>query len=337
MKNIIHKFFISMLFLSVLCPAFSQINYWGDVDKFVEEQTKRSFSLINETLNQNAPALEEPLARKAALMNLDAILHDPRNDNSPALPQFIQTRMALILKELNKPVEEGVKIYKLYNHSFIAQTKSVVVAFDLFRGGKGDNPYILNEQMQKIVDKCDIMFLTHNHSDHCDPVVIEMFLNAGKKVIATTGILANKNYSLQYMRSDNIIKETIDLQKGSKLEVTIFPGHQSNLLNNVYTVKSPEGYNITYVGDQYSNDDFEWIDVAKEHATTDVLLINCWTIDPVRVVKGFDPKLVIPGHENEMNHSIDHREAHWLTYSRFERVNRNKLFMTWGEYYHYKK
>lgn len=337
MKKHIHKLFICTLFLSIAYSGFSQTNYWGDIDKFIEEQTKRSFSLINETLNQNLPALEEPLARRSALINLDAILHDPRNDNSPAISQFMQTRMAFVLKELNKPVEEGVKVYKLYNHSFIAQTKSVVFAFDLFRGGKGDSPYIPNEQMQQIVEKCDIMFLTHNHSDHCDPVVIEMFLNAGKKVIATTGILANKNYPLQYIRSNDIIKETIELSAGRKMEATIFPGHQSDLPNNIYTIKSPEGYSITYVGDQYNNDDFEWIDVAKEHATTDVLLVNCWTIDPPRIVKGFDPVLVIPGHENEMNHSIDHREPHWLTYSRFEQVNRNKLFMTWGEFYHYKK
>ncbi len=75
---------------------------------------------------------------------------------------------------------------------------------------------------------------------------------------------------------------------------------------------------------------------------------NCWTSDIVRVVKGFNPALVITGHENEMGHTIDHREPYWLTYQRREGSDRfggsselgyntPLILMTWGESYHYKR
>ena len=63
---------------------------------------------------------------------------------------------------------------------------------------------------------------------------------------------------------------------------------------------------------------------------------------------GFDPAVVITGHENEMGHTIDHREPYWLSYKRksgSERFGGDPdigyetplLLMTWGESYHYDK
>jgi hypothetical protein len=77
-----------------------------------------------------------------------------------------------------------------------------------------------------------------------------------------------------------------------------------------------------------------------------VILPNCWTTDIARAVRGFDPELVITGHENEMGHTIDHREPYWLTYqrqtgsdrsggSRLVGYDKPLLVMTWGESYHY--
>ncbi len=31
---------------------------------------------------------------------------------------------------------------------------------------------------------------------------------------------------------------------------------------------------------------------------------NAWTIDISRIVKGFNPKLVLPGHEIELGHTV---------------------------------
>ena len=82
-------------------------------------------------------------------------------------------------------------------------------------------------------------------------------------------------------------------------------------------------------------DDFAWIDGVGNNHKVDVLIPNCWTTDPKRSAEGYNPKLIIPAHENELGHSIDHREAYALNYSRWN-VPYPTLFMTWGESFHYK-
>ena len=75
------------------------------------------------------------LARKAALQLLDGIFHDTCLDGSETLSRFMESRLSGLLEDMQKPLEEGMKVYKLYNDGFIVKTKSVTVAFDLYRGG----------------------------------------------------------------------------------------------------------------------------------------------------------------------------------------------------------
>ena len=105
--------------------------------------------------------------------------------------------------------------------------------------------------------------------------------------------------------------------------------------NNVTLVRSPEGLAFCHTGDQSNEDDFSWIDEIGDQYEVDVLMPNCWTTDIGRAARGFDPELIITGHENELGHSIDHREPFWLTYDRLSRTSYPFLVMTWGESYHY--
>ena len=105
--------------------------------------------------------------------------------------------------------------------------------------------------------------------------------------------------------------------------------------NNVTLVRSPEGLIFCHTGDQSNEDDFSWIDKVGDQYEVDVLIPNCWTTDISRAARGFDPELIITGHENELGHSIDHREPFWLTYDRLSRTSYPFLVMTWGESYHY--
>ena len=134
-----------------------------------------------------------------------------------------------------------------------------------------------------------------------------------------------------------------DLVRGKSVRVEEF-----SIENNVSLVITPEGLSFSQMGDQSNNDDFEWIDEVGIHHAVDVLMPNCWTTDIVRVAKGFNPAIIITGHENEMGHTIDHREPYWLTYQRREGSDRfggsrdvgydtPLILMTWGESYHYKK
>jgi hypothetical protein len=127
----------------------------------------------------------------------------------------------------------------------------------------------------------------------------------------------------------------------------MYPGHQGeHIENNVPLIKTPGEMTFVHMGDQSNALDFSWIDEVHKHFEVDVLLPNCWTTDIVRVTRGFNPAVVITGHENELGHSIDHREPYWLSYQRREGSDRfggsrdvgydtPLILMTWGESFHY--
>lgn len=239
---------------------------------------------------------------------------------------------------MQKPLEEGMKVYKLYNDGFIVKTKSVTVAFDLYRGGamKKSPSLISDKTMQAIVARCDIMFLSHNHPDHIDPVVVKMFTDMGKQVIAPNNSLVG-NELVTHIRSEQIIDREFKTE-GGKLDVKILPGHQSELINNIHVVTTPEGFTFAQTGDQYNKEDLTWLlDVKTKIPALDVLLINCWANRLSDTIEGFDPKLVITGHENELGHTIDHRESYWTSFIKLEDVKKPSCLMTWGEVYWYKR
>ena len=94
---------------------------------------------------------------------------------------------------------------------------------------------------------------------------------------------------------------------------------------------------FAHTGDQSNTEDLNWIDTIGDRYKIDVIMINSWSYYPgMRLAKGFRPKLIIPGHENELNHTIDHREPYWLNYVR---LGDNPSFpwvqMATGERFHY--
>ena len=76
---------------------------------------------------------------------------------------------------------------------------------------------------------------------------------------------------------------------------------------------------------------------VEEIRTVDVLMTNSWAYYPEqRLAKGFRPGLIIPGHENELGHTIDHREPFWLNYVRLSGpLSFQWVQMAWGEKFQY--
>lgn len=338
MKKVILLLFVLIPFGVYAQEAEIPLRYWGKPKEFITEQAGETLRLVNQMLAENPPSANESLIRKSALLHIDWILHDTRLDDAEPVYTFMKQRMQEVINDLSKPVKKGMKIYKLYNHTFIAKTRSTTIAFDMYRGGKkGGRPLIPDDLMQRIVAHCDVMFVSHEHSDHADWEVAQMFINKGKNVIVPTGLWENKSPNVKHLRSDEMLEEKINLSKDVVLKVKIMPGHQDNVKNNMYIVTVPEGISVAHTGDQWNEEDKIWIDKIKEHTSLDVLLVHCWSMPLERIVNGFDPKVVITGHENEVVHSVDHREPYWLNYRRMGKVNNPKIFMTWGESFLYVK
>ena len=314
--------------------------FWGNQGAYLQKQVVQMFDIVDQGLNANPPTTENALARKLALYNFDAIVHDTKYDGCDAMLDFVNKRVAGVVNDIDNGKVKKVKIYKIYNDGFVAKTKSVVVAFDVVRGASGGKNLISDSQMQQLVDRCDILFLTHNHPDHVDPYVVDLFVKAGKPVIATKTILDNKEGVTHYRNDNGVIKgEKIALANGKEIIVDIFPGHQDNMLNNIYVVTTPEKVTFGQTGDQYNKNDMEWIANAKDNLTRpmDVFMVICWTHKMADLINGFAPKVVVTGHENEMGHTIDHRESFWLTFQKMQPITTPYVVLGWGEGYSYPK
>ena len=337
------RFLILLVLISSTVIADAQqksaepVAFWGKEDAYLLKQASHMFNLVDEALTENPPVVGAPMARKLALYNLDAMLHEVKYDNTEPFCNFIDSRIGKVIEDMKSPVKRGVKIYKIYNDGFVVRTKSANIAFDVVRGACKGQQLLSDGQVDAIVDKCDVLFLSHNHGDHVDKYVVNRFIEAGKPVIAASEILPNLEGVTHYRSESEILDKVVKLKSGEELQVKIFPGHQSPMMCNIYVVTTPDKYTVAHTGDQYDKNDMEWIADIKEKAPKiDALMINCWSYQIADAIKGFDPRYALSGHENEMGHTIDHREAFWLTFQKLEPVQHDYVIMSWGEWFSFK-
>jgi L-ascorbate metabolism protein UlaG (beta-lactamase superfamily) len=352
--------------LALMAPGSAQTNQPASSDlidptlnqtenQFLNNQAEALLDQASNVLLDYPPNWPEPAARQSALLLLDGVLHDVYAPYRPPVQEFFKARLKKAIDEIEQTeITDGARIWKLYNHGFIVRTNSVTVGFDLVRGKsvRVEEFSIENDDMGRLINQCDVLFISHYHGDHAEEWVAQSFIDQGKPVVAPPGIWKDKSIHAHITHLERVphTEQMLTIQGGQqKLKVVIYPGHQGvDIENNVSLVTTPEGFSFSQMGDQSNEDDFEWIDEVGNQHVVDVLMPNCWTTDIVRVAKGFNPALIITGHENEMGHTIDHREPYWLTYQRrlgSERFGGSRdvgydnplILMTWGESYHYKR
>ena len=331
------------IILLAFCTLFNEklsaqdrfrLNYSGDTETLLQDQASVIFEHSCKVLAAYPPGPNPGIERKMALYALDALFHDTRLDKGTAFMSYMKRIIGNIAEELpkNKPTGKEIRIFRFYNFGFIVQTPSVTVGIDLVRGGRESTPYISDTLMRSIVDHCDIHFVTHRHGDHASLSVAKMFCEQGKNVIVPDEFWKDLTPQLRVLRETDMIREDIRLPaKNVSLTVRVYPGYQGNLANNVYIITLPEGQTIMHTGDQTLYEDL--VDkVNSNHIKIDVLLVGCAA--PMNTIaNGTMPSLVFTGHENEMEHSIDHREAYWLTFRRMHEVKIPYILLAWGESY----
>jgi L-ascorbate metabolism protein UlaG (beta-lactamase superfamily) len=318
-------------------------DWWGDIDGFLDQQAKVSLGMADEALKMYPPVVEEPLIRKMALQMIDNVMHEERAPSFRSVQEFLNTRIENAIKEIREEkVDKGAVIWKLYNHTFIVKTASVTLGFDIQRGFRDHEEYVLSKELIKeLVNLADILFISHRHDDHADKWVAQMFIEQNKPVVTPPDLWTGDQFYAKILhpeRKPDVIQKINLPSKGKDLGVVVYPGHQGErILNNVYLVLTPEGLAFSHTGDQSNLADFDWIDRIGENHKVDVVMTNSWSVYPdQRLAHGYRPKLIIPGHENELGHTIDHREPYWLNYVRMPEAKKFPwVQMAWGEKYHY--
>lgn len=313
-------------------------------DILLNQQAEVSLRLADSVLTAIPPKLIEPLERTLALYLLDGVFHDVYAPNRTPVQEFVQKRIEKAADEIESTiVDKGATIWKLYDHGFVVRTGEVTMAFDMIRPSTRFETFFTDTKqvLKRIINECDVLFVSHWHEDHADAWVAKIFLEQGKPVVTPPGVWEDKPFYKQvsHLTRDAKILHKLPVQNGNKtLEVVIYPGHQGKILNNIPVVYTPDGYCFSHNGDQnYGNMkvDTVWINDIKNHHKIDVLMYNSYMSS--NWIKGFDPELVLTAHENELGHGIHSRIPYWKIHKRLESISYPYVVMAWGEKYYYLK
>jgi L-ascorbate metabolism protein UlaG (beta-lactamase superfamily) len=299
-----------------------------------------TYEWVDVALAQHPPAWPEPAIRRQALLMLDEPLHVLSAPIEPCLNTFLNRRIERAVAEIEREVvTSGMTLWKLYNHGFVVKTPQITIGFDLHRG-PFETFRIEFELFDRLLQATQALFISHEHSDHADADAIPRMVELGRPVIAPPGLWEGTEFYPKLIRPERRGEMENRLALGDIwITYRVFPGHQgTDLLNNVTLVELPNGQQVMHTGDQSNSDDFGlWIDGMHEHSRVDVLLPNCWSTDLPRLIRGVAPRVVVTGHEDEMSHPVDHREAFSKTYGHIVGETTPVVVMAWGERLHYEQ
>lgn len=328
-------------------PQLSQ----KDTD-YLDRQAAVFLDSVQAILAKYPPVLKEGKERGYAKLLLDAVFHEKFAAFRKPAQDFFHSQNSKLIKELEEAnITKGARIWKVYDMGFIVRTQTVTIAFDLVSGiTSGSKDFALSDEMlDRMVKQCDILFISHKHADHAEKLVAGKFLQAGKPVISPEQVWRGDSIAKHIIHPERVAEKVLQIQLPGKkkLSVIVYPGHQMQSTdNNVVLVTTPDGITIAHTGDEINEGDFMpdfvWIDrVAKNHKV-DILMPNAWTMDISRIVKGFDPKLVLPGHELELGHTVWDRLPYWgddayleLNYKQLKASKYLVVAMIWGESFKY--
>jgi len=318
---------------------------------YLDRQAKVFLDTVQAIISEYPPQINEVRERGLAKLLLDAIFHEHFAAFRKPVQQFFHTQAEKVITELERAnVNEGARIWKIYNMGFIVKTKSVTIAFDLATGEtSGSEEFQLNDsEIERLVNQCDVLFISHWHPDHADLRIAKQFIKLGLPVIAPDQVWKGEPIHSEILQMERVVHKTQKLKlKKESLDVVVYPGHQwKRHINNVVLVTTPEGITIAHTGDQINEGDFmidfEWIDEVHKYNSVDIMMPNAWTMDIFRQVKGFKPKLVMPGHELELGHTVWDRLPYWgddeylkLNYAELKESKYPVVALIWGESFHY--
>ena len=300
----------------------------GDVYvELLERWARANLQWIHRTLEEHPPNGGNRIARRHALAALDEPLHLRSAPQLEAVGRFLRERIDRALTQMrSEAVREGASVWKLYNHGWVVRTARHGWGFDISPGvGK---TAMADEQIDGLLDQVEVLSCSHRHGDHTDPRVIARAVEKGIPVLVPPPAEES---------SPEIDGATV-IEPGARgtvrgMSYHAYPGHQDALANNVFLV-SMDGTTLMQTGDQHNREDFAWIDAVAEECAVDVLLPNVWTLDLPRMLAGVRPRLVVPGHENELGHLFEHREPYDQAFEKLAGAECEWHVMTWGERVH---
>ncbi|HOO55303.1 MAG TPA: MBL fold metallo-hydrolase [bacterium] len=298
----------------------------------VSDRYEDRFVQLNRWL-ETAPAPGVMQAeREKTLKTIDEPLAHPDADKLKCARDFFNVRMETMINDIRREnVEEGVTVWKLYNHGEVIQTGKIKIIIDLIEGQKA---FLWDRgNLIKLIDMMDVLLVTHKHADHVDRTIVGLFLDRGKPVIVP------ELFWPDYPRNDElqVIREGVLNFPGAK--VRVIPSYQKMDMVNVYLVTTDEGYKLMHLGDENEimRTGQEWYRRIRKPVEIDILMPNIWCPNIKPLLDKVHPKVVLSSHEHEVGHPVRGRRPYTYVYGVLRALGLPYVVPMWGEPVRYKK
>ena len=286
---------------------------------------------VDGILQTHPPQVNPPYIRIQALAAMDDPLHLGEAPVLDVIADFYQKRIRgglAHLQSTDRPTQRA-RIWKFYNFTFVVKTPHHAFAFDVCHGYR--KVTMTKAQLRSIAQQIDVAFISHDHPDHADVAFAHEMAALGKKVVVPDVLWPNSDIETSLVRVSGTYKGKVD-----GVSFIAYPGSQgATIPNPVYLVEA-DGVSFMHMGDQSRGSDYNnWIKgIGKKHVV-DILFINCRDSSMSRKISAIDPKLIIPGHENEIRHIVDGRQGVVRTLSNLKDNKIPVVLMSWGEHFQY--
>lgn len=246
---------LSEFICEVKAIAPSQPYAWMiQTHRFVSEQLRRYPACLDIPLNSKE---KNSIIRKNLLYLRDFPMHvnnsssvspAPANGQEDAFTKandyYLGGARADFLQWLDSPAPAAgeLQLFKVYNMGFAFRTSNHLILIDLAWAGT-------DEEAAVIASKADILFLTHNHSDHYSQALLNAMAKAGKYLVMPLDKVPS------YTDTSKKIVKTADFDAVNLGGVTVqgFMGVQNGTDNLLYAIEM-DGWRIAHGGDNQNAD-----------------------------------------------------------------------------------
>ena len=252
----------------------------------------------------------------------------------------------------------SLRLWRIYNMGYIIKGPTHTVAIDITArpefyavdGGRfvRDTNTVVwcKADWKRLAELADMIFVTHPHGDHSSRAGIEAFIAAKKPVVVPCDLVAyatnrpaKKGPDGKYVVEKEILTtapccvkltedhlEPVDV---GGVKVRNFLGNQGvNVPCNVYLIDI-DGVLVADNGDNYDMDKERMLSKCPP---ADVIIASTWNnvqgmVNCCAGAPGFDrtKSVLLPSHENELGHGVDHRESYHEMYTRKDRLGNREF------------
>ena len=249
--------------------------------------------------------------------------------------------------------EGSLRLWRIYNMGYVIKGPKHTVAIDITARPElytASGKYFVKDtntviwckaDWKRLAELADMIFVTHPHGDHYARAGIEAFVEANKPVVVPCDLVAyaanrppKKGPDGRYVAEKEILTAAPCCVKltGDHLEpvdvggvkVRNFLGNQgANVPCNVYLLDI-DGVLVADNGDNYDMDKERMLSKCPP---ADVIIASTWNnvqgmVRCCAAAPGFDraKSALLPSHENELGHGVDHRESYREMYVRKDRL-----------------